>query len=75
MLDYVIVLTETPWLVTREHVEAMRSQGFSDQAISVVNLVTSFFSWCNRVVDGLGVPFESFWSEEIRSGQTRTPEE
>lgn len=67
MLDYVITLTETPWLVKREQIEAMREHGFSDEAISVVNLVTCFFAWCNRVVDGLGVPFEPFWSEEIRA--------
>ena len=64
MLDYVIVLTETPWLVTRDHIEAMRAQGFSDQAISVVNLVTCFFAWCNRAVDGVGVPLESWWRKE-----------
>ena len=69
MLDYVIILTETPWLVKQEHVQAMRTQGFSDEAISVVNLVTCFFAWCNRIVDGLGVPFESSWSEEIRTKQ------
>lgn len=58
MLDYVIRLTTAPWSVTEDLIEAMRKQGFTDQAISVVNLVTCFFAWCNRVVDGLGVPLE-----------------
>ena len=67
MLDYVIVLTETPWAVTEEHVGAMRENGHSDQAIAVTNLVACFFAWCNRIVDGLGIPMEDFWPEEIRA--------
>ncbi len=67
MLDYVIVLTETPWVVTEQHVTNMRDNGFSDQAIAVTNLVACFFAWCNRVIDGLGVPMEDFWPEEIRA--------
>ena len=69
MLDYCITLTETPWLVKREQIEAMRTQGFSDQAIAVVNHVTAFFAWCNRAVDGLGVPLEPRWEEEDRTGR------
>ncbi len=67
MLDYVVCLTKTPWAVTREHVTAMRETGFSDQAIAVTNLVASFFAWCNRVVDGLGVPLEDDWPAEVRA--------
>lgn len=67
MLDYVIVLTETPWAVTEDLVLRMRRHGFSDQAIAVTNLVTCFFAWCNRVVDGLGVPLEDFWPDEVRA--------
>ena len=67
MLDYVVVLTETPWKVERAHVEAMRAQGFSDQAIAVINLVACFFAWCNRIVDGLGVPLEAGWSDAARA--------
>lgn len=67
MLDYVIAVTETPWAVAEDHVAAMRNQGFSDEAIAVTNLVACFFAWCNRVVDGLGVPMEDFWPEEVRA--------
>ena len=65
MLDYVNVLTETPWAVTEAHVVAMRENGYSDQAIAVTNLVACFFAWCNRVVDGLGV--EDFCPEDVRA--------
>ena len=67
MLDYVIALTETPWAVTRKQVEAMREHGFSDEAITVVNLVACFFAWCNRVVDGLGIELEDFWPQEVQA--------
>ena len=67
LLDYVIALTETPWAVTEDQVVQMRQQGFSDEAIAVTNLVACFFAWCNRVVDGLGVPMEDFWPEAIRA--------
>jgi alkylhydroperoxidase family enzyme len=67
LLDYVIVLTETPWAVEEKHVQAMREQGYSDQAIAVANLTVGFFSWCNRVIDGMGLPLEEIWPEEIRA--------
>ena len=66
MLDYVITLTEKPWECTREQIEAMRVQGFSDQAICAVNQITGFFAWCNRTIDGLGVPMEEYWPEDVR---------
>lgn len=63
MLDYVAVLTETPASTTEAHVIAMREQGLSDEAILEVNQITGFFAWCNRTVDGLGVPLEDFWAD------------
>ena len=66
MLDYVIRLTEQPWAVTEDSIQAMREQGLSDQAIAVTNLITCFFAWCNRVIEGLGVPLEDDWPDEIR---------
>ena len=71
MLDYVIVLTEAPWEVTEDLIAAMRAHGFTDQAIAVVNYVACFFAWCNRVVDGLGVPMEERWPAEIRALEER----
>ena len=67
MLDYVIRLTEAPWAVTQDQVARMRAQGYSDQAIAAVNQITGFFAWCNRTVEGLGVPLEPYWPEEVRA--------
>ena len=67
LLDYVIVLTEEPWAVKEEHILAMRKQGYSDQAIGAANFIAGFFAWCNRAIDGLGVPLEEYWPEEVRA--------
>jgi uncharacterized peroxidase-related enzyme len=63
MLDYVRVLTLTPAQVTEAAIVAMRDAGMSDEAILDVNQITGFFAWCNRTVDGLGVPLEDFWND------------
>ena len=76
LLDYVIQLTEAPWAVTEDLVAGMRSAGYSDEAIATANFITGFFAWCNRVVDGLGVPLEEYWDEDIRNREEavkRTP--
>ena len=67
LLDYVIRLTMEPWAVTEKDVRAMRENGYSDQAISAANQITGFFAWCNRTVDGLGVPMEDYWPEDVRA--------
>jgi alkylhydroperoxidase family enzyme len=41
--------------MTRGDVEALRAAGFSDTAIHDVVQVTGFFSYYNRLADGLGI--------------------
>jgi len=67
LLDYVIQLTEAPWDVTEDLVVGMRSVGYSNEAIAAANFITGFFAWCNRVIDGLGVPLEDYWDEDVRA--------
>ena len=55
MLDYVTKLTKTPWKMTREDVETLRSHGFDDKGILQINLIASWFNYINRVADGLGI--------------------
>lgn len=76
LLDYVIRLTEAPWDVSEELVVGMRRAGYSDEAIAAANFIAGFFAWCNRVVDGLGVPLEDYWDQAIRDREDtvkRTP--
>jgi uncharacterized peroxidase-related enzyme len=55
MLDYVEKLTLHPASVAREDLERLRAAGFDDTGILQINLIASFFSYINRVADGLGV--------------------
>ena len=47
-----------PASVTAEHVEALRQQGLDDRAISDAAQVAAYFSYINRIADGLGVDLE-----------------
>ena len=55
MLDYTAKLTLHPARVTSEDLDRLRAVGFTDQAILQINLIASWFSYINRVADGLGV--------------------
>ena len=61
MLDYASKLTSEPWTMTREDVDALRAQGWSDTAILDMNIVTSYYAFVNRIADGLGVELERDW--------------
>ena len=65
MLDYAAKLTRTPWAMTEQDVVALRKQDFSDRAILDINQIVGYFAYVNRLADGLGVPLEGFWDEEI----------
>lgn len=55
MLDFAVKLTREPRAMTRDDVETLRTAGFSDTAILDVVHVTGFFSYYNRLADGLGI--------------------
>lgn len=63
MLAYAAKLTETPWAMTRDDVGALRTAGFSDQAVLDIAQVTGYYAFVNRLADGLGVELESIWDE------------
>jgi len=55
MLDFAVKLAGDPRAMTRGDVEALRSAGFGDTAIHDIVQVTGFFSYYNRLADGLGI--------------------
>jgi uncharacterized peroxidase-related enzyme len=57
MLDYAVKLTKNPSSVSEQDVEILKEQGFTDENILGINLVTSYFNFVNRVAEGLGVEF------------------
>jgi len=59
MLDYASKLTATPWAMSAEDVDALRTQGFNDRAVHDICAVTAYYAFVNRIADGLGVELES----------------
>jgi uncharacterized peroxidase-related enzyme len=55
MLDFAVSLTHHPARMTQDHVQSLRSAGFTDQAILQITLIASMFNYLNRVADALGV--------------------
>jgi hypothetical protein len=41
-----------------------------DRDIVDANQVVAYFSYVNRVADGLGVELESYWPDEVRPKRT-----
>ncbi len=58
MLEYVAKLTRQPGLVVETDIRRMRGEGFTDEEILRINLITSYFNFVNRIVAGLGAPLE-----------------
>ena len=54
-LRYAAKLTQQPWTVTADDIEAIRSAGMDDAHILEVNQVAAYFAYANRTVQGLGV--------------------
>lgn len=55
MLDYAFRLTRTPSAVTAADIAGLREAGLSDEDILLLNLITAYFNFVNRVALGLGV--------------------
>jgi alkylhydroperoxidase family enzyme len=47
-----------PWTCARQDVDALQQDGCSDEEISAAVQVVAFFSYINRIADGLGVDLE-----------------
>lgn len=61
MLDHAVKLTRAPATVSREDLEGLRAQGFTDSALLDITLVVAYFAFVNRLADGLGVELEERW--------------
>lgn len=55
MLDFSVKLAREPRSMTRDDVETLRAAGFGDPAILEIVHVVGFFSYYNRLADGLGI--------------------
>ncbi len=61
MLSYADKLTRTPWQMTIEDVNGLKTAGFTERDILDMNQITGYFAYVNRLADGLGVPLEGYW--------------
>ena len=59
MLDFAVKLGREPRSMSRDDVEVLRAAGFSDTAILDIVHITGFFSYYNRLADGLGIELET----------------
>ena len=51
-------------------VQELRDAGFSNAGILDIVHVTGYYSYVNRLADGLGVELEAFWEENLNNSTT-----
>jgi alkylhydroperoxidase family enzyme len=56
LFRYLAVVNREPWNVRKEHVDAAKAAGWSEQAIYDAMTVCAMFNFFNRWIDGAGVP-------------------
>ena len=66
MISYVRKLTLMPHKISKKDINVLHNEGYSDQAILDIGLITGYFNFVNRLVLGLGVVAQT---EEIRGYQ------
>jgi alkylhydroperoxidase family enzyme len=63
LLDYCVAITRDPRSGSAARVDALRAEGWSDEAIHDALQVTGFFNYYDRLADGLGVDPEPRWKD------------
>ena len=61
LCDFAVKLTHLASEVDASDVDALRTQGLDDAAISDVIQVVSYFNYATRVADGVGIDGEPEW--------------
>jgi alkylhydroperoxidase family enzyme len=59
MLAFAVRLARDPRASNPQEIAALRAAGFSDTAIHDIVQITGFFSYYNRLADGLGIDPET----------------
>ena len=70
MLAYAIKLSLEPWNMEEADVQELRDAGISNAGILDIVHVTGYYSYVNRLADGLGVELEAFWEENLNNSTT-----
>lgn len=59
MLRYAVKLTCTPKDMSAQDITDLRAVGFADEDVLALCEVTAYYSYANRIADGLGVTLEA----------------
>lgn len=63
LLDYASSLTVSPNIITQNSIDLIKSYGWRDEDVLLINLIVSYFNFVNRIALGLGVEFSE---EEVK---------
>lgn len=55
MIDFALKLTREPYSMKSEDIQDLRHNGFNDEQIVDIALITCTFNFMDRLADGLGV--------------------
>lgn len=58
LVTYASKLTDAPSTVLASDIGILRSHGYADEDILLVNLIVAYFNFVNRIALGLGVSFD-----------------
>lgn len=75
LLQFAMKLTLTPGAMSRTDVDALRTAGFDDRAVSDAVHIVSYFNYINRVADGLGVDLEEWMPAHPHGDRERRRED
>ncbi len=64
MLVFAERLTREPQFHFQKDIEELQTAGASDEIILAVVMVTGYINFVNRIVQGLGVELEHYWTED-----------
>jgi alkylhydroperoxidase family enzyme len=59
MIDFALKLTREPYAMNAEDIQQLRTNGFSDEQVVDLVLITCTFNFMDRLADGLGVELGS----------------
>ncbi|MGH3066510.1 MAG: peroxidase [Gaiellaceae bacterium] len=67
LCDFAVRLTHLAAEIDQTDIDALRSQGLDDAAISDAIQVIGYFNYVTRVADGVGIEDEPDWSGSPRA--------